>query len=92
MTVKIHRTCEMKKYGEAYLSCSLQYSNKKYVVIVLKDLEDLFIDFNLEIDNNETPDIAVKYFENECLNRFTCYGDFSIEKVKENSGEEISFY
>jgi hypothetical protein len=70
----------------------LQYVSNKYVVIVLVDSDDLFVDFNLEIDNNELSNAAINYFENECLNRFTCYGDFTLEEVKEKSGEEISFY
>jgi hypothetical protein len=92
MKAIIYRTCEVNKWGENYSICELQYVNNKYVVIILEDSDNLFVDFNLEIDNNESSDIVIKYFEDECLNRFTCYGDFSLEEVKENSGEEILFY
>lgn len=92
MTDKIYRTCEIKKFGEPYARCCLEYVNNNYVVVVLEDYEDIFVDFNLEINNNKLPEIIIKHFENECLQRFTCSGDFSIEQVKENSDEEISFY
>ncbi len=78
--------------GRNFFNLRITFNKKKYVVIVLKDSEDLFVNFNFEIDNNELPDIAIKYFEDECINRFTCYGDFSFEEVKENSGEEILFH
>lgn len=55
----------------------------------MEDYDDLFVDFNLKIVNNKSPEIAIKYFEDECLNRFTCCGDFSLAEVKDNSGEEI---
>jgi hypothetical protein len=92
MQSNIYRTCRVNKWGETYSICELQYVNNKYVVIVLEDTDDLLVDFNLEIDRNESSDIAIKHFEDECINRFTCYGDFSFKEVKENSGEEISFY
>jgi len=92
MTDKIYRRCEIKKFGEPYCSCSLEYANKNYAVVVLEDSEDIFIDFNLEVDNTTSPEIAIELFESECLNRFTCYGEFSLDYIKEDSGEEISFY
>lgn len=92
MPDKIYRRCEIKKYGEPYSSCNLEYINNNYVVVVLEDREDIFVDFNIEIDHNKPSEIAIQHFESECLNRFTCHGDFSTEHIKENSGEEISFY
>ena len=92
MKTKIYRTCEVTKEGFIYASCQLQYLNNKYVVIVTENSDDLFVDFDLEINKNESPDIAIKYFEVLCLNRFTCDRQFTLEEVKENSGEEISFY
>jgi hypothetical protein len=92
MKAKIYRTCKVNKLGLTYSICELRYVNNKYVVIVLEDSSDLFVDLNLDIDDNESPDISIKYFEDECLNRFTCYGDFSLAEVKDNSDEEILFY
>jgi hypothetical protein len=92
MKSNIYRTCRVNKWGETFSICELHYVNNKYVVIVLEDTDDLFVDFNLEIGSNKSADIAIKYFEAECINRFTCYGDFSLIAVKENSGEEILFY
>ena len=92
MKTKIYRTCEVTNNGFIYASCQLQYCNNKYLVIVTENSDDLFVDFNLEIKNDELPDIVIKGFEFECLNRFTCNSQFSLEEVKENSGEEISFY
>jgi hypothetical protein len=89
---KIYRTCEVTKEGLIFASCQLQCLNEEYVVIDTENSDDLFIDFDLEISKNELPDVAIKYFEFECLNRFTCYRKFTIVEIKENSGEEISFY
>ena len=67
MQSNIYRTCSVNKWGEIYSICELQYVNNKYVVIVLEDTDDLLVDFNLEIDSNESPDIAIKYFEDDIL-------------------------
>ncbi len=92
MKSKIYRTCEVKKDGYIYESIQLQYLNNKFVVIYTENSEDLFVDFNLEINKNELLDNVIKYFEVECLNRFTCHQQFTLAEIKENSGEEISFY
>jgi hypothetical protein len=92
MKTKTFRTCEVTKDDSIYALCHLKYSNDKYIVIVKENSDDLFIDFSLEINNNELPEIAIKFFEVECLDRFTCFRQFTLEEVKENSGEEISFY
>lgn len=91
MKTKTYRTCRVTKWGEEYSNCELRFETNKYILIILKDSENLFVDFNLEIDSNELPEIAINRFENECINRFTCQGEFSMEQIKENSGEEISF-
>ena len=92
MKTKTHRTCEITKDGYIYASCQLQYLKNKYLVIVTEDPEDLFVSFDLKINNDELLDNLIKYFEFACLNRFTCNRQFSLEEVKENSGEEILFY
>ncbi len=92
MESKFYRTCQVTKWGDEYAICELHYKTNKYNVVVLNDSEDLFVDFDLEIYNHELPQVVIKYFEDECINRFTCYGEFSIEQIKANSGEEISFY
>mgnify|MGYP003346485553 CR=1 FL=1 len=92
MKSKIYRTCEVTKDGSIYASIQLHYLNNKFGILVTENSDDLFIDFNLELNNNESLDNAIKYFEAECLNRFTCDQQFTLAEVKENSGEEISFY
>ena len=92
MNTIIYRTCEVTKGEYIYASSQLEYSNDKYTVIVTEDSDDLFVDLDIEINSNELPDVAIRHFELECLNRFTCDGQFTLKEVKENSGEEISFY
>ena len=92
MKTIIYRTCEVTKGEYIYASSQLEYSNDKYTVIVTEDSDDLFVDLDIEINSNELPDVAIRHFELECLNRFTCDGQFTLKEVKENSGEEISFY
>lgn len=92
MKNNIIRTCEVLKYDIIYAKCQLRLEKNQYQVIVIEDGGDLFVDFEMNISNDLSPNLVIKYFEDECLNRFTCYGDFSLSEVKENSGEEISFY
>jgi hypothetical protein len=92
MKGKLIRTCDVNKYDLPYASCELRYLKNKYRIVVLENGDDLFVDFEIDIENDLSPNLVIKHFENECINRLTCYGDFSLSEVKENSGEEISFY
>ena len=92
MKEKLIRTCEVHKDDLIYASCELRYVKNKYLIVVLENGDDLFVDFKINMGNDLSPDLVIKYFEDECLNRFTSYKDFSLSEVKNNSGEEISFY
>jgi hypothetical protein len=92
MKTKFYLTCEITKDGNIYASCQLQYFNNKYQIIITENIDDLFVDFNLEINHNEIPEVVIKCFEVECLKRFTCDWEFTLAEIKENSGEEISFF
>ena len=93
MKAKVYRTCKVTKWEFDYAICTLRIDkSNKFFVKVLLNTDDLFVDFDLEIDKNVEPDIAIKYFEEECMNRFTCFGQFSIEDIIDASGEEIVFY
>ena len=91
MGSKTFRTCEIIKDGYFSASCELKFIDNRYLVIVKDNSEDLFVDFDLEIKNNEDPANAIKHFELECLKRFTCNSEFTLKELKEY-GEEISFY
>jgi hypothetical protein len=87
----IVRTCTIKKYDDECSICELHRVKNNYNVKLIFDHDNLFVDFKLALNENEAPEIAIKIFEEECLNRFTCYGEFTIEEAKEHSGEVISF-
>ena len=91
MESKTFRTCAIIKDGYISASCELKFIDNRYLVIVKTNSEDLFVDLDLEVKNNELPANAIKHFELECLNRFTCNSQFTLEELKEY-GEEISFY
>ena len=62
-----------------------------YWIDVITDSEGLFEDLDIEFESNVGNDVAIKIFEEECINRFTCYNEFSIDEILEQ-GESILFY
>ena len=93
MKAKVYRTCKVTKWEFDYALYTLHIDkSNKFFVKVLLNADDLFVDLDLEIDKNVEPDVAIKYFEEEFMNRFTCFGQFSIKDIIDASGEEIEFY
>jgi hypothetical protein len=86
------RTCEIKKYGSTHASCELHQTTKGYLVKIIEDPWDLFVDFDIDLDSDETAEVAIDDFEKACLDRYTCDGDFTDEDIMESAGEEIEFY
>ena len=64
----IVRTCTIKKYDDECSICELHRVKNNYNVKLIFDHDDLFVDFKLAL--NEAPEMAIKIFEEECLNRF----------------------
>jgi hypothetical protein len=64
---------------------------RKIRIKVVNDSEDVFEAIDSELSNNLSELDLIQEFENVCLNRFTCYNDFTIEELEANS-EKNSFY
>lgn len=95
MDFKKIRSCQIKKSlptGESVAICHLLYDGERKIRIkVVNDSEDIFEAIDSELSNNLSELDLIQEFENVCLNRFTCYNDFTIEELDANS-EKISFY
>ena len=88
------RICQITKSSMASINKSeiiLYYDEVNgYWVDVITDSEGLFEDLDIEFESNVGNDVAIKIFEEECLNRFTCFNEFSIDEILEQ-GEIIEF-
>ncbi|MEY2702966.1 MAG: hypothetical protein RLY43_1604 [Bacteroidota bacterium] len=95
MDFKKIRSCQIKKSlptGESVALCHLLYDGERKIRIkVVNDSEDVFEAIDSELSNNLSELDLIQEFENVCLNRFTCYNDFTIEELEANS-EKNSFY
>ena len=68
----------------------IQCESQSFYVKVELDSEDIFSDFIVPININSKNDLIL-YFENECVKRFTCNHQFTVNELKEN-GEEIYIF
>ncbi|MDA9316968.1 hypothetical protein N9Q58_03510 [Polaribacter sp.] len=68
----------------------IEFERQDFHIEIELDCEDVFTDFIMPININSEND-AILYFENECIKRFTCNHQFTVEEIKEN-GEEILFF
>lgn len=95
MTNKKIRTCEVISHIQStqYRSICELYSNqnKGYSVKVISDSISLFEEFTFQAEKTKNQLDVINQFEKECLNRFTCFGEFSLEFIKAEHGEEIIF-
>ena len=63
---------------------------KDYKVSVILDDNELFEDFDFDFDSKIEKDIVIEFFEEECMNRFTCFNEFTLDEIQEQ-GERIEF-
>lgn len=92
MKSKIQRVCEVN-HGSYFSICELHHDElNNYFVNVKLDPENLFVDFNIENTKKMEKERVIKNFEEECLNRFTCYGEFTVDYIKEENQEVIRFF
>lgn len=68
----------------------IEFERQDFHIEIELDCEGVFTNFIMPIDINSEND-AILYFENECIKRFTCSHQFTVEEIKEN-GEEILFF
>lgn len=91
---KIH-TCEVISHIQSTQDKSIceLYSNqnKGYFVKVISDSSSLFEEFEFQAEKTINQLDVINQFEKECLNRFTCFGEFSLEFIKAEHGDEIVF-
>jgi S-adenosylmethionine:tRNA-ribosyltransferase-isomerase (queuine synthetase) len=90
----IIRICRITKSSMAshYSSEVVLYRNSsnEYWLDVISDSEGLFEDMEIQFESDTTKVEAVKIFEEECINLFTCFNEFSIDEILEQ-GERIEF-
>jgi hypothetical protein len=88
----IIRTCRIEKslMSTKGISEIVLYFNefKDYKVAVISDDNGLFEDF--DFDSKIEKDIVIEFFEEECMNRFTCFNEFTLDEIQEQ-GERIEF-
>ena len=65
-------------------------SSNEYWLDVISDSEGLFEDMEIQFESDTKKVEAVKIFEEECMNVFTCFNEFSIDEILEQ-GERIEF-
>ncbi len=86
----IIRTCRIEKslMSTKGISEIVLYFNefKDYKVAVISDDNGLFEDF--DFDSKIEKDIVIEFFEEECMNRFTCFNEFTLDEIQEQ-GERI---
>jgi hypothetical protein len=91
----IIRTCRITKsvMSTTYSSQLVLYLNdsKEYAVSIISDTDGLFEDMEIDFESNIGKDEAIRIFENECMNIFTGFNEFSLDEVLEH-GERIEFY
>ena len=90
----IIRTCRITKsvMSITYTSEIVLYLNdsKNYAVSIISDTDGLFEDMKIDFESNIGKDEAISIFEDECMNSFTCFNEFSLDEVLEH-GEKIEF-
>jgi len=90
----IIRTCRIEKsvMSTKGISEIVLYFNefKDYKVSVILDDNELFEDFDFDFDSKIEKDIVIEFFEEECMNRFTCFNEFTLDEIQEQ-GERIEF-
>jgi hypothetical protein len=91
MEPEVLRTCEILKFDEVCSSCELQYFDNKYHIVLLFDYDDIFFDFECELDGENTKEYAIKYFEEYCMGFFTSFGGVTMDEIIEY-GEDIKFF
>jgi len=92
MESKKLRVCEVN-HGSHFSICELRYDDiNKYFIRITEDPEGLFADFNITIKQTVSEKDVIKRFQLQCLNRFTCNGEFTLEFIEENNQEFIRFY
>lgn len=95
MRSKIVRICEVKCFVQSTChisTCELQQDEfENYSIKVISDPNGIFEDFEIDIEKSNNLGESIFYFEKECLNRFTCFGEFSLEFIKAEHGDEIKF-
>lgn len=90
----IIRICRITKSSMASLYSSeiILYLNNsnEYWLDVISDSEGMFEALEIEFKSNITKVEAVRIFEEECMNIFTCFNEFSLDEILEQ-GERIEF-
>ncbi len=90
----IIRTCRIEKSVMSTNSISeiVLYFNeiKDYKVEVISDDEGHFEDFDFYFDSKFEKNKVIEFFEEECMNRFTCFNEFTLDEIQEQS-ERIEF-
>ena len=91
----IIRMCRITKsvMSTTYSSEIVLYLNdsKDYAVSIISDNDGLFEDMKIDFESNIGKDEAISIFEEECMNRITCFNEFSLVEIFEQ-GERIEFY
>ena len=88
MEIEEIRTCEINNLdvGTNSVCKLLRHQSGEFSIQVIDDPEGLFTEFVFNTSKNH-----VSTFEEQCLRRFTCHGEFSLEYLKK-MGETICFY
>ena len=90
MKSEVIRVCQVQS-DSRFSICELHKNElNELFVKVIDDPEDLFVDFEMETNIIDVKG-AIQSFDRECLNRFTCYGEFTTEFLRTEHGEEIRF-
>ena len=89
---RIIKTCIIKNQNINIENIArlIEFERQSFYIEIELDCEDIFTNLKMPISINSEND-AILYFENECIKRYTCSHEFTVEEIKEN-GEEILFF